>query len=133
MDSPTDTPTPIPTDTPTPIPAPETEAPTEPTAQEPDTAYYEDTEPTVKNYEIKKAVASFIPGVYINNPHEEMRISWVAFICGSIILFILGFLVMFLFKVHEGNKQIIERRYFKGAEVEPIAPDDEDSKGDTNT
>lgn len=125
---PTESPTPSPEPTDTPTPVPETEPTEEPTMPEPSET--EPPEPTVKNYEVKKAIANIIPGVYIENPHEEMRISWDAFISATLILFLLGFLIMFLFKVHEGNKKILERRYFKGIEIENKEP--EDSKGEDN-
>lgn len=145
---PTETPTPIPTETPTPTPTPSetaTPVPTNTVTPVPTSSVTESTEPptesqqtvpseravatprpTVANYEVKKAVAEILPGVYISDEYSVMRVSWVTFILGIFSFMFIGFVVMFLFKLREGDRQIAEHRFFKGSDELRVKDNEED-------
>lgn len=109
--APTDTPTPvptetpIPTDTPTPIPLPtETPVPTEAPKEE---------KPVIKQI---KEVAANLPGAYIDEETQQLRVKPQLVATLTIMAFILGFTPAFLIKNHNYKKKQIVEMYFKGVD-----------------
>lgn len=127
--TPESTATPVPTESPTPTPIP-TETTTENTTVPPSvneqTHETDAPRPTVANYEVKKAVADILPGVYITDEYSVMRVSWSAFIWGLFGSIFIGFAIMFLFKLREGDKEIAEHRFFKGSDELYVKDNEED-------
>ena len=119
----TETPTPIPTDTPVPTEEP-TPVPTEtPTPEPTDTPVPEVTdipEPTIPPtndsgfvHEVKK-VAAIIPGVYIEDGTQHLRIKPQVILAGTLIMYIIGLVSTFLIINHQDKKKRLIEMYFRG-------------------
>lgn len=116
---PTDIPSPTPSDTPTPMPEPTTN--TEPTVPPTEPAENIDAQENTPKEDtgfvktVKEAVA-VIPGAYIDQETNELRIKPGLILASTALMFVIGFTSSYLIKSHIYKKRDTVAMFFNGIE-----------------